>query len=100
MSILTSEIEPAFAQEITINENSLTVDFLDGRTITVPLEWYPRLLYGTTEERNNWRLIGKGEGIHWSDLDEDISIENLLAGRPSGESQSSLKRWLQFRNKN
>jgi len=99
MSISVAEIQPAFAQNITVNEDSITVDFIDGRTITVPLEWYPRLVYGTPEERNNWRLIGKGEGIHWPELDEDISVENLLAGKPSGESQSSLKRWLQLRPK-
>jgi hypothetical protein len=97
MSISAIEILPAFAQNITINEDSLSVDLTDSRTITVPIEWFPRLVYGTPGERNNWRLIGKGEGIHWPDLDEDISVENLLAGKPSGESQSSLKRWLQSR---
>jgi hypothetical protein len=55
------------------------------------------LLHATPEERNNWRFIGKGQGIHWEDIDEDISIENLLAGKPSGESQTSLKKWLQSR---
>jgi hypothetical protein len=68
-----------------------------GHTISVPLGWYPRLLHGTPGERNHWRLIGGGEGIHWPDLDEDISVENLLAGKPSGESQRSFKRWLQER---
>jgi hypothetical protein len=63
----------------------------------VPVVWYPRLLHGTTQERDNWRLIGQGEGIHWPDLDEDISVENLLEGTPSGESQRSLKRWLEER---
>jgi hypothetical protein len=51
------------------------------------------------DERNNWRLIGGGEGIHWPDLDEDVSVENLLRGKPSGESQRSFKRWLEERNK-
>jgi hypothetical protein len=59
--------------------------------------WYPRLWHGTPEERHHWRLIGGGEGIHWPELDEDISVENLLAGKPSGESQRSLKRWLEAR---
>jgi hypothetical protein len=76
----------------------LTVDLIDGRTISVPLAWYPRLLHGTPEERNNWRFIGDKEGIHWSDLDEDISVENLLFGKPSGESQHSFKRWLDQRS--
>jgi len=60
----------------------------------VPLAWYPRLLHGTPAERDRWRLIGRGEGIHWPELDDDISVEGLLAGRPSGESQRSFARWL------
>jgi hypothetical protein len=69
----------------------------DGRTISVPLAWYPRLVYGAPEERGNWRLIGNGEGIHWPDLDEDISVENIILGQPSGESQRSLQHWLEKR---
>jgi hypothetical protein len=91
MSTLTAEVR---TQAVVISDDSLTVDLVDGRTISVPLPWYPRLLHGTSEERNNWRLIGDGEGIHWPDLDEDISVENLLAGKLSGESQSSFQRWL------
>ncbi|MFH1116934.1 MAG: DUF2442 domain-containing protein, partial [Pseudomonadota bacterium] len=68
-----------------------------GRTLSVPLAWYPRLMYGTVNERNNWRLIGKGQGIHWPDLDEDVSVQNILLGKPSGESQRSLKEWLEKR---
>ena len=94
MSTLTAE---AKAQDITITEDTLAVDLTDGRTISVPLVWYPRLMHGTEKERNNWRFIGDKEGIHWPDLDEDISIENLLRGKPSGESQSSFKRWLEAR---
>jgi len=74
------------------------VDLVDGRTISVPLAWYPRLAHGSSAERGRWRFIGEGEGIHWPDLDEDISIEGLLAGRRSGETQSSLRRWLENRN--
>ena len=99
MSISTIEIQPTLAERISIDNESLMIDLVDGRNISVPLEWYPRLLHGTPQERNNWRLIGRGEGIHWSDLDEDISVENVWAGRPSGESQRSLKRWLEARNK-
>ena len=98
MSISTIEIQPTLAEKISIDAESLIVDFIDGRTISVPLEWYPRLLHGTPEERNNWRMIGRGEGIHWPKLDEDISVENVWAGTPSGESQRSLKRWLEKRN--
>lgn len=91
------ETQVAKARQVLLTEDSLTVDLVDGRTISVPLAWYPRLFHGTPEERRNWRLIGQDEGIHWSDLDEDISVENLLAGNPSGESQRSLKRWLEDR---
>jgi hypothetical protein len=73
------------------------VDLDDGRTVSVPVAWFPRLVYGSQEERNNWRLIGKGEGIHWPDLDEDISVENLLFGKRSGESQRSFQKWLNAR---
>src|SRR5439155_2194697 len=75
-------------------DDTLSVDLSDGRTISVPLAWYPRLLHGTSEERRNWRLLGRGLGIHWPDLDEDISVENLLRGKPSAESQHSYKSWL------
>jgi hypothetical protein len=97
MSILRAEVQVARAQHVSVTKDILTVELSDGRSISVPLAWYPRLLYGSPKERNNWRFIGKGEGIHWPDLDEDISVENLLSGRPSGESQRSLKRWLESR---
>jgi hypothetical protein len=85
------------AENVTITEDTLTVDLSDGRTISVPLTWFPRLIQARPEERNNWRLIGQGQGIHWEDIDEDISVEGLLAGKPSGESQASFKKWLQGR---
>ena len=92
-----TEIQVARAQSVFVTDDSLTVDFTDGRTISVPLAWYPRLMHGTPQERNNWQLIGGGEGIHWRDLDEDLSVVGLLLGRPSGESQNSLQRWLNER---
>jgi hypothetical protein len=82
-----------------LNDDALILDLADGRTISAPLAWYPRLQHGTTEERNNWRLIGQGEGVHWPDLDEDISVENVLHGMPSGESQKSLQQWFESRQK-
>lgn len=97
MSISAVEMEIPLAQAVKITQDSLHVDLADGRTISVPLAWYPRLLHATIEERKNWRLIGKGRGIHWEDVDEDISVEGLLAGRASGESQASLKKWLASR---
>ena len=93
-----SDISPGEqVKDVRVTEDTLTVDLMDGRTISVPLLWFPRLVHGTPEERQNWRLVGQGEGIHWPDLDEDIEVEHLLAGYPSGESQSSLKRWLEQR---
>lgn len=86
------------AQDVKVTDDTLSVDLGDGRTISVPLAWFPRLVHATTKERNNWRLIGSGEGIHWENLNEDISIEGLLAGQASGESQVSFKKWLEKRN--
>lgn len=97
MNISQTELRAAQAENVQITEDSLVVDLVDGRTVSVPIAWYPRLAHGTKAERSNWRLIGRGEGIHWPVLDEDISIESLLAGRPSGECQSSLQRWLKSR---
>ena len=89
-----TDVLDAKAHRVAVANGTLTVDLVDGRTVTVPIAWYPRLLHGTPKQRQNWRLSGQGEGIHWPDLDEDISIENLLSGNPSGESQRSLKRWI------
>ena len=97
MSISVTELREAAAQGVSVGDDALVVDLADGRTITVPLAWFPRLAHGTPLERANWRLIEGGEGIHWPDLDEDISVESLLAGRRSGETQASLRRWLQSR---
>jgi hypothetical protein len=91
------ELEIPNAENITVTEDTLSVDLSDGRTISVPLIWYPRLAHASSVERNNWRLIGKGIGIHWEDVDEDISVEGLLLGRASGESQKSLAKWLESR---
>ena len=95
----TSKVEPteARAQHVKVTADTLTVDLVDGRTISVPLAWFPRLLHGSVSERNNWRLIAHGEGVHWTDLDEDISVEGLLIGQQSRESHSSLEKWLQSR---
>jgi len=94
MIISAIEITVPYALDVSVSDDTLSVELSDGRTISVPLEWYPRLVHGSPAERNNWRLIGRGEGIHWPDLDEDISVEGLLAGKPSGESQESFKKWL------
>ncbi len=83
------------AARVTVTNDTLTVDLSDGRVISTPLAWYPRLVHATPQERGNWQLVGAGQGIHWPDLDEDLSVEGLIAGRPSGESRRSFKRWLE-----
>jgi hypothetical protein len=98
MSTLKVEQPEARAQHVKVTSDTLTVDLTDGRTISVPLAWFPRLLHGSVAERNNWRFIARGEGIHWIDLDEDISVEGLLHGQQSQESNTSLQRWLQSRH--
>lgn len=85
------------ALQVTVTDNSVAVDLSDGRAVSAPLVRYPRLLHGSPRERNNWRLIASGEGIHWPDLDEDLSVDSLIGGRPSCEGPRSLKRWLERR---
>ncbi len=97
MNSSSASVREAKAQRVMVSEESLVVDLADGRTISAPLAWYPRLLHGTPAERDNWRLIGDGEGIHWPDLDEDLSVACLILGRRSGETSGSLKRWLEAR---
>ncbi len=95
MSTLVVEMKVPNAEKVTISNDTLSVDLSDGRTISVPLAWFPRLVHATGKERKNWRLTGKGHGIHWNDIDEDISVSGLLADKPSGESQASFKKWLE-----
>lgn len=97
MNSLAVEVQEARAQRVSVNENSLIVDMVDGRTIIVPIAWYARLWHGTPEERSNLKISGDGTLIHWPDLDEDLSVTGILAGRRSGESQQSFNRWLEER---
>jgi hypothetical protein len=99
MSSSAVEAREALATRVVLSEDALSVELADGRTIAAPLAWYPRLAHATAEERNSWRLIGGGRGIHWPLIDEDVSVANLLAGQPSAESQSSFKKWLTGRSK-
>lgn len=85
---------------MSINKDALSVELSDGRTITVPIAWYPRLVHATDQERSNWRLIAGGKGIHWPELDEDISVRALILGKPSLENAESLKIWLEKCKKN
>ena len=98
MSSFTVENRMARATAVVVSEDTLTVDLADGRTLAAPLVWYPRLAHATAQERSSWRLIADGLGILWPEIDEDISVANLLAGQPSVESQSSLKKWLAGRS--
>ncbi|MDZ7832256.1 MAG: DUF2442 domain-containing protein [Desulfobacterales bacterium] len=80
----TTDIKPGErVKNVYFNEDTLSVDLIDGRTITVPLAWYPRLLHAKPEQRRNWRICGAGYGIHWPDIDEDLSTEGLLRGAPA-----------------
>jgi len=99
MNTLTTETGEPRATQVRVTKDALVVDLDDGRTVLAPVAWYPRLQHATMQERNNCRLIANGEGIHWPDLDEDISIEGLLRGKPSGESQRSFKAWLEVRGR-
>jgi len=99
MSTLRLETGDLRAMSVCVHADSLTVELSDGRSLSVPLAWFPRLQAGTQRERSNWRLIGGGSGLHWPDLDEDISVEALLAGRASMESRSSFAAWLEARRK-
>lgn len=98
MNSLTIELlEIPTIEQVTVTDDTLSADLSDGRTISVPLAWYPRLLHGSLEERNDYRFMGGGSGIHWNQLDEDVSIKNLILGQPSRESQKSFQRWLSSR---
>ena len=97
MSTSAIEIQEARAQSVKVGEDSLVVDLVDGRTITAPLAWYPRLWHGTEQERAHFEIVGDGAYIHWPDLDEDLTVAGILAGRRSGESPTSLKKWLATR---
>jgi len=70
-------------RDVRVTDDTISVDLFDGRTITVPLAWYPRLLHATSEQRANWRIAGAGYGIHWPDIDEDLSTRGLLQGAPA-----------------
>lgn len=94
MTTLILEKEPT-AEQVECTAEALVVHLTDGRTVSVPLEWYPRLAFATPEERANYELVVDGWGIHWPDLDEDLHVEGILAGKPSGEGAYSLERWKQ-----
>lgn len=93
MTISSVATETAAARHVRVTDRTLVVELRDGRVVSVPVGWYPRLAEGSPRERRRWELLGPGIGIHWPDLDEDISVEGLLQGLPSGESVASLNEW-------
>ena len=98
-SLAVIEVKEAQAREVHVTEDMLTVTLTDGRIVSVPLAWYPRLWYGTPEERANVEILGNGTILHWPDLDEDLSVTGILLGKRSGESLTSLRKWLEARQK-
>src|SRR2546427_13132745 len=94
MSSLSVDIQEPRAQSVTVTGDALRVDLVDGRTVIVPLIWSPRLWHGSKEERDNLQIFGDGSYIHWPSLDEDLTVTGLLEGKRSGESATSLKKWL------
>jgi len=98
MNISANELPQPLAVDVTVSGETLTVQLSDGRAISVPVTWYPRLAHGTPPERQHWQLIGKGRGIHWPALDEDVSVDALLRGQRSNETSASLERWLMGRS--
>jgi len=97
MSSSATEIVEARARSIRLTDDALAVDLVDGRTVIVPLIWFPRLWHATPEERGQFEVFGDGAYIHWPGVDEDLTVAGLLAGRRSGESLKSLKKWLESR---
>jgi hypothetical protein len=95
--IEVTDMPTARVIDVSVTDDTLAVDLEDGRSISVPIGWYPRLAHGTPEEQKNFRISGAGYGIHWPDLDEDIGVEGLLSGKQSTESSTSFARWLQGR---
>ena len=97
MSSLGVDIQEARAQSVTVSDEALSVDLVDGRTVIVPLVWFPRLWHGSKEERANLEIFADGAYIHWPDVDEDLTVAGLLQGKRSEESPTSLKKWLASR---
>ena len=92
-------LTPTKAVRVSVSDDTLTLDLEDGRTISAPIVWYPRLAYATPEERSHFEITGAGYGIHWPDLDEDIGVDGLLLGKKSTESAASFARWLARRSR-
>lgn len=99
MNSLSIVEREASASKVEVTEDEIVVSLVDGRKVSAPILWYPRLLHGTNDERNHYELMGGGTGIHWPLLDEDLSVSGILKGNPSFESEKSLQNWLEKRKK-
>ena len=99
MTISSTDLERAEAVKVAFNWDRMTVTFADGRALSVPVDWYPRLKHSSARERENWQIIGDGTGITWPEIDEDLSVAGLLAGRRSMETNKSFARWMERRSK-
>jgi len=99
MTTSPADLNSALVREVRVTAELLFVDLRDGRSLSVPLSWYPRLDAGTPAEQSRWRLTGGGHGIHWPGLDEDLSVVGMLEERRSGESEESFRRWREARGK-
>ncbi|MFQ5635842.1 MAG: DUF2442 domain-containing protein [Gammaproteobacteria bacterium] len=97
MTISANEFAGPAASHVSVTDATIDVELADGCSLSVPISWYPRLEHATQGERDRWTLTGSGLGMHWPDIDEDISVEALVAGTPSKESQASPARWLESR---
>lgn len=91
--ISASEAPEVAIITIRVTEHQLELDLSDGRSVTVPISWYPRLSHARREDLENWELTGRGYGVHWSALDEDISVKNILVGEGSAESAQAFEKW-------
>ncbi len=98
MSISTDKRSEVLATNLRFSQESLIVDLADGRSVTLPLSRYPRLVHPTKQERENWEMLFDGEGFRWPDLDEDLSVDGFVKGRPYGEGKRSFERWLKAKN--
>ena len=98
MTTSANEFAGPAASHVSVTDATIDVELTDGRSLSVPVSWYPRLEHATQGERDNWTLTGSGLGIHWLDIDEDISVAALVAGTPSKENQASLAKWLESRH--
>src|SRR5487761_2770162 len=97
MTASSLELDVPPVADVRVGPRRLYFHLTDGRTVSAPTDWFPRLAHGSVRERRNWEIVGAGFGVHWPELDEDISVENLLRGQRSVEHERSFRSWLESR---